>query len=52
MIRFRQGNTIRRMVDEDGVTWLQRVACLLLQLKVHTFAWVAFRLEKSIAWGR
>ncbi len=40
VVGSRRGNSIRRMVAEDDVTWVQRLACLLLELKVHTLAWL------------
>ena len=40
ILRLQQGTTIRRALSEDKITWLERVACMLLGVKIHTLAWL------------
>ncbi len=40
VVRFRQQQQVRRIVGTDDVTWVERVACLLLEVKIHTLAWL------------
>jgi len=40
VVRFRHQQQVRRIVGTDDVTWVERVACLLLEVKIHTLAWL------------
>jgi hypothetical protein len=39
-VRFRHQQQVRRVVGTDDVTWVERLACLLLEVKIHTLAWL------------
>ena len=40
VLRFRHAHQVRRVVGIDDVTWVERLACLLLEVKIHTLAWL------------
>jgi len=40
VVRFRHQQQVRRIVGMDDVTWVERLACLLLEVKIHTLAWL------------
>ncbi len=40
VLRLRRGHQVRRVVGADDVTWVERLACLLLDVKIHTLAWL------------
>jgi len=39
-VRFRYQQQVRRIVGTDDGTWVERLACLLLEVKIHTLAWL------------
>jgi len=38
--RVRHKQQVRRVVGTDDVTWVERLACLLLEVKIHALAWL------------
>ncbi len=40
VVRFRHQQQVRQIVGTDDVTWVERLACLLLEVKIHTLAWL------------
>ena len=38
--RFRHAQHVHRVIGTDDITWIERAACLLLEVKIHTLAWL------------